>query len=128
MAFRNTPGSVVWASPPVGTIYALNFGATGQGATITEYDGKDKGNASPLRTLSLDKKLYAVSLAVDSNGNIYVGYFDNSMGYNPANGSPDPGNEIAIYAPNASKGPTNHQRGFFTTLDNIRETTGSGAD
>ncbi|HEY4434105.1 MAG TPA: hypothetical protein VGM99_06845 [Candidatus Cybelea sp.] len=89
--------------PPVGTIYALNFGSGGgQGATITEYDGTAKGNAAPTRTLSLDKKLYAVSLAVDSAGNIYVGYFDNSLGYNPATGAPDTGNEIAIYAPGAS--------------------------
>jgi hypothetical protein len=89
--------------PPVGTIYALNFGSGGgQGAAITEYDGNAKGNAAPARTLSLDKKLYAVSLAVDSAGNIYVGYFDNSLGYNPATGAPDTGNEIAVYAPGAS--------------------------
>ena len=89
--------------PPVGTIYALNLGSGGgQGATITEYDGTANGNAAPARTLTLDKKFYAVSLAVDATGNIYVGYFDNSLGYNPATGAPDTGNEIAIYAPTAS--------------------------
>ena len=67
--------------PPVGMIYALNLGSkSGQGATVTEYDGKAKGNAAPERTLSLDSKLYAVNLAVDSGGNIYVGYFDTANG------------------------------------------------
>jgi hypothetical protein len=89
--------------PPVGTIYALNLGSgSGQGATITEYAGTASGNAAPTRTLTLDKKLFAVSLAVDSAGKIYVGYFDNNLGFNPATGAPDTGNEIAIYAPTAS--------------------------
>jgi hypothetical protein len=87
--------------PPPGTIYALNFGASsGADATITEYEGKAKGNASPVRTLNLDKTLHAVSLAVDTGGNIYVGYFYDS-GFQTG-GFPDPQNEIAIYAPNAS--------------------------
>ncbi|MFY9718140.1 MAG: hypothetical protein WAK16_00720 [Candidatus Cybelea sp.] len=87
--------------PPVGTIYALNSGSnSGQGATVTEYDGKAKGNSSPERTLMLDKKLYAVSIAVDSSNNLYVGYFDNNLGY--TNGVPDANNEIAIYASGAS--------------------------
>jgi hypothetical protein len=89
--------------PPVGTIYALNFGAnTGKGAVVTEYDGKAKGNAAPERTLNLDPKLYAVSIAVDSSNDLYVGYFDNDLGYDPANGEPDAGNIIAVYAPGAS--------------------------
>ncbi len=89
--------------PPVGTIYALNLGSNdGQGATITEYDGKAKGNVAPSRTLSLSSKLYARGIAVDSHGNIYVGYFDNEFGFQPTNGLPDKGNEIAIYAPGAS--------------------------
>ena len=54
----------------------LSDRAAEQGATVTEYDGKAKGNAAPERTLLLDKKLYAVSIAVDSSGNLYVGYFD----------------------------------------------------
>ena len=87
--------------PPIGTIYALNFGSrSGAAATVTEYDGKAKGNAAPERTLLLDKKLYAVSIAVDSSGNLYVGYFDSSNG--ASFGKPDSGNEIAIYAPGAS--------------------------
>src|SRR5580658_10658952 len=87
--------------PPVGTIYALNYGSSsGEDATITEYDGKAKGNAAPERTLLLDKKLYAVSIAVDSSDNLYVGYFDSSNG--ASFGKPDSGNEIAIYAPGAS--------------------------
>jgi hypothetical protein len=87
--------------PPVGTIYALNYGSSsGENATVTEYDGKDNGNAAPERTLSLDKKLYAVSIAVDSSGNLYVGYFDSSNG--ASFGKPDSGNQIAIYAPGAS--------------------------
>ena len=92
--------------PPVGTIYALNLGSSGSGdsATITEYDGKEKGNAAPERTLQLDSKLYARSLAVDSSGNIYVGYFDSPSGFSAVNGLPDEGNEIAIYSPDASGG------------------------
>jgi hypothetical protein len=89
--------------PPVGTIYALNLGSNdGQSATVTEYDGKAKGNVAPLRTLALSSKLYARSIAIDSNGSIYVGYFDNEFGFQPTNGLPDKGNEIAIYAPDAS--------------------------
>ena len=89
--------------PPVGTIYALNFGANGgRAAWVTEYDGKAKGNAAPERTLSLSSTLYARSIAVDSHGNLYVGYLDNSIGFNPGNGAPDTGNQIAIYAPGAS--------------------------
>lgn len=89
--------------PPVGTIYALNLRSSdGQSATVTEYDGKAQGNVAPLRTLTLSSKLYARSIAVDSSGNIYVGYFDNEFGFQPTNGLPDKGNEIAIYAPDAS--------------------------
>jgi hypothetical protein len=52
--------------------------------------------------LTLDSKLYARSIAVDSSGNLYIGYIDNTLGYDPANGQPDAGNEVAIYAPDAS--------------------------
>lgn len=87
--------------PPIGTIYVLNLGeSSGAGATVTEYDGKAKGNGAPERTLSLEKKLYAVSIAVDSTGNLYVGYFDTNLG--ATTGKPDAGNEIAVYAPGAS--------------------------
>jgi hypothetical protein len=89
--------------PPIGTIYALNYGSSsGEGATVTEYDGKANGNAAPERTLQLDAKLYAVSIAVDSSGNLYVGYFDTANG--ASFGKPDSANEIAIYAPGASGG------------------------
>ena len=89
--------------PPVGTIYALNLGTnTGRGATVTEYNGKAQGNAAPVRTLQLDAKLYARSIAVDGSGNLYVGYLDNSIGFNPSNGTPDQKNLVAIYAPGAS--------------------------
>ncbi|HYL27425.1 MAG TPA: hypothetical protein VEW74_06280 [Candidatus Nitrosotalea sp.] len=89
--------------PPVGTIYALNLGANdGVNATVTEYDGKSSGNAAPKRTLQLSSKLYARSIAVDSNNNLYVGYFDNQFGFSPSNGQPDKGNEIAIYPAGAS--------------------------
>jgi hypothetical protein len=89
--------------PPVGTIYALNLGANdGQAATVTEYDGKASGNAAPERTLTLDSKLYARSIVVDSQGNLYVGYFDSEFGFSPSDGVPDKGNEIAIYAAGAS--------------------------
>ncbi len=95
--------------PPVGTFYALNFGAgDGKAASVTEYDGKAKGNAAPELTLSLNSKLYARTIAVDSSGNLYVGYLDNSLGYDPGTGAPDAGNEIAIYGPGASgKSPPN---------------------
>ena len=74
--------------PPVGTIYALNFGSkSGQGSTVTEYDGTASGNAAPVRTLNLDSKLYARSIAVDANDNLYVGYFDNAQGFSPSNGT-----------------------------------------
>lgn len=89
--------------PPVGTFYALNFGGNGgRSAWVTEYDGNATGNAAPERTLSLSSKLYARTIAVDSKGNLYVGYLDNGIGFNPGNGAPDTGNEIAIYAPGAS--------------------------
>jgi hypothetical protein len=89
--------------PPVGAIYALNLG-TGDGlsATVTEYDGRAKGNAAPEHTLQLSSKLYARSIAVDADGNLYVGYFDNQFGFSPSSGTPDKGNEVAIYSPNAS--------------------------
>jgi hypothetical protein len=105
--------------PPVGTIYVLNVGTNGgQSALITEYDGKANGNAAPVRTLTLDSKLYARSIAVDSAGNLYVGYLDNTLGYNPANGEPDSGNEVAIYPPGASgsEKPTLLQSTANTTI------------
>ncbi|HEY6327061.1 MAG TPA: hypothetical protein VIW73_11180, partial [Candidatus Cybelea sp.] len=89
--------------PPVGTIYALNLGSRdGRGATVTEYDGKAKGNAAPKRTLQLSTKLYARSIALDASGNLYVGFFDSQFGFSSVNGTPDAGNVIAIYAPGAS--------------------------
>lgn len=89
--------------PPVGEIYALNLGSKdGKGATVTEYDGKAKGDAAPANTLDLDPKLYARTIAVDSSGNLYVGYLDSDLGYSFATGEPDSGNEIAVYAKGAS--------------------------
>jgi hypothetical protein len=89
--------------PPIGTIYALNLGSSdGLGATVTEYDGKAKGDAAPERTLQLSGKLYARSIAVDSSGNLFVGFFDNQFGFSASNGAPDTGNVVAIYAPGAS--------------------------
>lgn len=113
----NGPGSVTASAPfklggkqpppPVGIIYALNLGKKdGQGATVTEYDGKAKGNVAPATTLDLDAKLYARTIAVDSSGNLYVGYLDNDLGYSLATGEPDTGNEIAIYAKGASGNAT----------------------
>lgn len=101
--------------PPPGTIYALNLGANdGQSATITEYSGKASGNAPPARTLQLDSKLYARSIAVDASGNLYVGYFDSPTGFSLSSGAPDKGNEIAIYSPGASG---NAQPSAYITAD-----------
>lgn len=108
--------------PPVGTIYALNLGSEdGLGATVTEYDGSSKGNAAPIRTLQLDSKLYARTIAVDANDNLYVGYFDSALGFNTQTGKPDDGNEIAVYDPHASgsQQPTavlTEDKGTKTTL------------
>jgi hypothetical protein len=89
--------------PPIGTIYALNLGSRdGLGATVTEYDGKAQGNAAPERTLQLSGKLYARSIALDSSGNLYVGFFDSQSGFSAVDGTPDTGNVVAMYAPGAS--------------------------
>jgi Beta-propeller repeat len=89
--------------PPVGTVYALNLGSRdGLGATVTEYDGSANGNAAPQRTLQLSAKLYARGIAVDSSGNLYVGFFDNQFGFSAVNGTPDAGNVVAVYPPGAS--------------------------
>ena len=93
--------------PPPGTIFALNAGTKfGQGATVTVYDGSATGNVAPKRTLSLDAKLYARSIAVDATGNLYVGYLDSQYGANSQTGAPDKGNEIAVFAPGASGNAT----------------------
>jgi hypothetical protein len=93
--------------PPVGTIYALNLGSgDGLGATVTEYDGSANGNVAPQITLQLSSKLYARSIAVDSSGNLYVGYFDNEYGFSASDGTPDKGNQVAIYAKGASGNAT----------------------
>ena len=93
--------------PPVGTIYALNLGSNdGLGATVTEYSGKSNGNAAPENTLNLSSKLYARSIAVDSSGNLYVGYFGNQYGFNASDGTPIASNEVAIYAKGASGNAT----------------------
>jgi hypothetical protein len=97
--------AVTGTPPPLqpGTIYVLNAGTrAGKGASVTEYDGKANGNAAPQRTLNLSKSLYARSIAVDSTGNLYVGYLDNEQGFSSVNGTPDTANEIAVYAPSAS--------------------------
>jgi hypothetical protein len=107
--------------PPVGTIYALNLGTrNGQAATVTEYDAKARGNAAPERTLQLSSKLYARGIAVDPSGNLYVGYFDNALGFSPTNGAPDKGNEIAIYAAGASGSAS---PSAFITADKTTQTT-----
>lgn len=95
--------------PPVGTIYVLNIGANdGKSATVTEYDGKAKGNVAPKNVLHLSSALYARSIALDAKGNLYVGYFDSPSGWSPSTDEPDAGNEVAIYQPGASgsDGPT----------------------
>jgi hypothetical protein len=93
--------------PQGGDIYVLNAGANaGLGATVTVYDGNAKGNAAPKRTISLNANLYAQTVALDAKQNLYVGYFDSPAGASAADGSPDAGNEIAIFAPNASGSAT----------------------
>ncbi|MBV8152968.1 MAG: hypothetical protein JOY98_00985 [Candidatus Eremiobacteraeota bacterium] len=101
--------SVSGTPPPVppGTIYALNAGTRGGlRATVTVYDGKANANAAPLRTINLSKSLYARSIAVDATGNLYVGYLDNAQGFSSVNGTPDLGNEVAVYSPAASGNAT----------------------
>jgi hypothetical protein len=89
--------------PPVGTIYALNLGAAGgRAATVTVYDGSAQCDAAPIRVLQLDPKLYARSIAVDSNGLLYVGYLDSQLGFSPGTGLPDKHNLIAVYAAGAN--------------------------
>ena len=88
--------------PPIGTIYALNYGASSGEARRNRVRRQIQWHVAPERTLQLDAKLYAVSIAVDSSGNLYVGYFDTTNG--ASFGKPDSGNEIAIYAPGASGG------------------------
>jgi len=93
--------------PPVGAVYVLNAGHDGgKGATVTVYDGKASGNVAPVHTLQLSSSLYARSIAIDASGNLYVGYLDNLLGFSPATGTPDTGNEIAIFAPGASGSAT----------------------
>ncbi|MBV8149190.1 MAG: hypothetical protein JO092_08880 [Candidatus Eremiobacteraeota bacterium] len=104
-ASASAPFAVRGSPPPlpVGVIYALNAGSrAGAGATVTVYDGHGNGNLAPKRTLQLDARLYARSITVDAKGNLYVGYLDNELGFSTVNGTPDAGNEVAIFAPNAS--------------------------
>ena len=89
---------------------------TVSGATVTEYDGKAKGNAAPERTLQLSTKLYARSIAVDASGNLYVGFFDNRVRLLAVERDcRTPGNLVAIYAPGASG---NAQPTALLTADN----------
>lgn len=97
LAVSGTPAPL-----PPGTIYVLNAGKkAGLGATVTVYDGSHSGNVAPERTLDLSNTLYARSITVDAAGNLYVGYLDNAQGFSPVAGTPDDGNEIAVYAPGA---------------------------
>jgi hypothetical protein len=99
------PFSVRGSPPPLppGTIYALDAGShAGTGATITVYAGDSSGNAAPKRTIALSKKLYARSIAVDAQGNLYVGYLDNELGFSTVDGTPDTGNVVAVFSPNAN--------------------------
>lgn len=105
---------------PPGTIYVLNAGKkSGLGATLTVYDGAKKGNVSPERTLKLSDKLYARSIAVDGDGNLYVGYLDNTLGFSAVNGTPDVGNEVAVYAAGAQG---NDQPSYVLQADNANGT------
>jgi hypothetical protein len=90
--------------PPVaGDIYVLNAGANGGlGATVTVYPGNAKGNVAPSRTLKLDPKRYAQTIALDAKQQLYVGYFDTPTGASAQTGKPDSANEIAVFAQGAS--------------------------
>ncbi len=97
LALEGTP-----PPPPAGTVYVLNAGSgQGLGATVTTYAGSATGNVAPKTTLALSTKLYARNIAVDSAGNLYVGYLDSPTGSSPL-GTPDEGNEIAVYAAGAT--------------------------
>jgi hypothetical protein len=104
-AVSATASLAVSGTPPPlapGTIYVLNAGKKGgRGATLTVYDGSHSGNVAPERTLQLNGTLYARSITVDAAGNVYVGYLDNEQGFSTVAGTPDEGNEIAVYSPGA---------------------------
>ncbi|MBV8638620.1 MAG: hypothetical protein JO322_11075 [Candidatus Eremiobacteraeota bacterium] len=104
------------STPPPGSvdIYVLNAGATGTGATVTEYASNGSGNVAPSRTLALSSSLYAAGFAVDSSGSVYVGYYDN------ATFTPDAGDEIDVYAPAASGNATPARR---ILTDPVSQTT-----
>jgi hypothetical protein len=98
------PLDIHGATPPPsgGDIYVLNGGPNiGEGATVTVYSNNATGNVAPTRTLQLSKSLSAASIAVDSKGDLYVGYL-NGTGYDEQTGIPDTKNEIAVYSPTAS--------------------------
>jgi hypothetical protein len=130
--FPPTPTPSPTPTGLVDSIYVLNTGANaGNGATVTVYPVASNGNATPIRTLQLNANKAALSMAVDSGGNLYVGYNDGSIeqfAYN-ANGnatptslfSGDPNTSTAIDPLAVAIGPNN-------TIATVGQTAANGMD
>lgn len=75
--FPATPTPSPTPTGLVPAIYALN--APGSGNTVTVYPISANGNAAPIRTLNLRAAKIPLSIAVDSGGQLRVGYADGTI-------------------------------------------------
>jgi hypothetical protein len=86
-------GATSLAHDRAGNIYAANLGAN----TITEYPADADGDVAPIRTIRQTGAVFALDVAVDAQGQIYVG--------NLLNG-PTPAPIVAVYAATATGNAT----------------------